>query len=139
MADSALPRSVVPAHTHQIGSLPDIAAALALKVDRAGDTMSGALTVPGLTDTALAGAGSRYVVADATGALGIGTTPLTEYIHTQSVSSATWVIVHNLGRYPSVTVTDSAGTSGVPQFKYDSANQITVTLSAAMTGFAYLN
>ena len=32
------------------------------------------------------------------------------YVHEQSVASATWTAVHNLGSFPSVTVVDSAGT-----------------------------
>ena len=31
------------------------------------------------------------------------------YIHTQSVASAGWTIIHNLGRSPGIFVTDAAG------------------------------
>ena len=35
---------------------------------------------------------------------------LDTFIYEQCTSSDTWVIIHNLNRYPSVTVVDSAGT-----------------------------
>lgn len=61
------------------------------------------------------------------------------YTHVQSVAAAMWTITHNLGCYPSVTVVDSGGTVGWCQVQYVSANQLTVTVSAAFAGTAYLN
>ena len=61
------------------------------------------------------------------------------YIHTQSQSSNTWVIAHNLGKYPSVTVINSAGDEVVGDVKYDSQNQVTVTFKGAFKGTAILN
>lgn len=63
----------------------------------------------------------------------------TTYTHTQSVSSDTWVIEHNLDRHPSVVVIDSAGSVIISDVQYDSAYQVTVTFSAAFSGKAYLN
>lgn len=63
----------------------------------------------------------------------------TTYTHTQSVSSDTWVIPHNLGRHPSVVVIDSAGGVIISDVQYDSAYQVTVRFSAAFSGKAYLN
>lgn len=62
------------------------------------------------------------------------------YVHDQGVSSDTWVIEHNLGFIPNITVVDSAGT--VVEGSYDySANGDTVTVSfnGATTGKAYLS
>jgi hypothetical protein len=66
------------------------------------------------------------------------------YTHTQGSVSNTWVIVHNLGRFPSVTVVDSGGTVVTGNVVYDSNNQITLTFFAngslvAFSGKAYLN
>lgn len=60
------------------------------------------------------------------------------YIHTQSVSSSTWVITHALGGHPSVTVVDSAGTAVVGEVKYDSTTQVTVSFTVPFSGIAYL-
>lgn len=61
------------------------------------------------------------------------------YNHNQNVSASTWVITHNLGKNPNVQVFDSAGTECFGDITYNTANQITITFSAAFTGVAYLN
>jgi hypothetical protein len=60
-------------------------------------------------------------------------------IFDQGETSDTWVITHNLNKYPSVTVVDSAGTQFIAQVEYNSRNQLTVYLNGATTGKAYLN
>jgi hypothetical protein len=60
------------------------------------------------------------------------------HVYTQSVAATTWVVTHTLGGFPSVTVVDSAGTAVFGDVKYDSATQITITFTAAFSGFAYL-
>lgn len=57
----------------------------------------------------------------------------------QGVASDTWVIEHNLGRNPSVTIVDSSGRIFTPAVQYDNENQVTVTMNGATTGKAYLN
>ena len=62
------------------------------------------------------------------------------FVHTQSGASTSWVVTHNLNRYPSVTLLLSASEDIViGDVTYDSSNQLTVTLSGANTGKAYLN
>jgi hypothetical protein len=61
------------------------------------------------------------------------------YVYTQSSSSATWNIAHNLNKYPSVTIIDSAGDYVDGLITYVDANNLTLTFSAAFTGTAYLN
>ncbi len=66
------------------------------------------------------------------------------YVHNQIASSATWVIVHNLGKFPSVSIVDSAGTVVRGVVTYDSLNQCTITFfskgaPAPFSGKAYLN
>ena len=60
-------------------------------------------------------------------------------IHEQSVADTVWVIRHDLGRYPSITVVDSSGEEVEGGIKYDSSNQITLTFSAPFGGYAYIN
>ncbi len=60
------------------------------------------------------------------------------YVHTQGSASTTWVITHSLGGYPSVTIVDSAKTHVFGEVQYDSTTQITVSFSAAFSGYAYL-
>lgn len=63
----------------------------------------------------------------------------TTYTHDQSTPSDTWTITHNLARYPSITIVDSAGTVVVGGVAYVSVNQVVVTFSAAFSGKAFLN
>ena len=64
---------------------------------------------------------------------------LSTFTHTQAVPASVWTITHNLGRRPSVTVVDSAGTVVIADPAYISDNQITVTFGAPFSGAAYLN
>jgi hypothetical protein len=61
------------------------------------------------------------------------------YTHTQSTNSATWDIVHNLGKRPSVTTVDELGNEIDGYVVWNSDNQVTVYFSPAAKGFAYLN
>ena len=60
------------------------------------------------------------------------------YTHTQSVSSLTWTINHNLGFKPTAVVLDSAGTNCEGSFSYPSNNQMVITFNSAFTGTAYI-
>lgn len=59
--------------------------------------------------------------------------------YAQGVASAIWLITHNLGKYPSVTVVDSAGEQVEGGIEFIDANSLRITFSAAFTGKAYLN
>lgn len=61
------------------------------------------------------------------------------YTHYQTIASDTWEITHNLGKNPSVTVIDSAGSEVEGDIEYDSVNMLTMTFSGAFSGTAYLN
>ena len=61
------------------------------------------------------------------------------YQHTQSTTSSSWVITHNLGFYPNIVVQDSANSIVEGEIVYDSANQVTLNFQAAFSGTAYLS
>jgi hypothetical protein len=63
----------------------------------------------------------------------------TSYTYQQSVPNTIWTIPHNLGRYPSVTVVDSAGSQVYGDAIYVSSMIIRLEFSAAFSGTAYLN
>jgi len=79
----------------------------------------------------------------ATGTQGIqgiqGTNREIAYRHSQSVSSATWTIAHNLNFYPNVTTMDSTGAICEGEIVYTNPNTLTVTFLAAFSGVAYLS
>lgn len=61
------------------------------------------------------------------------------HTHAQAIPSDTWVITHNLGKYPSVSVVDSSGGEVEGEVSHTNPNQLTVFFSAGFSGSAYLN
>jgi hypothetical protein len=56
----------------------------------------------------------------------------------QSNPATTWIITHNLGKYPVPAVTDSADTILHPQIRYIDMNELEVTFVGATAGKAHL-
>jgi|TARA_B110000902_G_scaffold257548_1_gene325881 hypothetical protein len=61
------------------------------------------------------------------------------YEFVQAVPSTTWTINHNLAKFPSITVIDSANTVVAGEYTYIDNNNVTLTFSAGFAGKAYLN
>lgn len=61
------------------------------------------------------------------------------FIFTQGIPSATWNITHNLGKFPSVSVVDTANQLMYGDTEYINENSLTITFSAPFSGKAYLN
>tara|TARA_R110002073_G_scaffold95317_1_gene221273 strand:+ start:35 stop:289 length:255 start_codon:yes stop_codon:yes gene_type:complete len=66
------------------------------------------------------------------------------FTHNQNTTSDTWVITHNLNRFPSVTVIDSGNSIVQGTVVYNSNKQLTITFfsggsALAFQGKAYLN
>ena len=61
------------------------------------------------------------------------------FVYEQTEASAEWIIVHNLNKYPAVSIIDSAGDEVVGNVHYDSTNQVTITFAGAFKGTATLN
>ena len=58
---------------------------------------------------------------------------------TQGIPAAVWNIPHNLDKYPSVTVVDNSKEVVIGNVQYIDKDNITITFSAAFSGYAYLN
>jgi len=61
------------------------------------------------------------------------------YVHTQSVASDTWTVIHGLNKKPSVTVVDSAGTEWKTEVEYIDLDQCVLYFSSPFAGEAYFN
>lgn len=61
------------------------------------------------------------------------------YRHYQSTPADTWIVVHNLGKYPTVTVLDSANDQIDGETRYDNENQCTLIFTSAFSGTAICN
>lgn len=66
-----------------------------------------------------------------------GGTQVLSYLHNQGVAASTWVIVHNLGFYPNVTVVDSGLSTVEGDLTQIDLNTLRLQFSAAFTGTAY--
>lgn len=69
----------------------------------------------------------------------LGITGDKDFTYIKSTPDKIWEITHNLDKYPSVTVVDSAGSVVMGDITYTSKSSLTVTFSAAFSGKAYLN
>jgi hypothetical protein len=61
------------------------------------------------------------------------------YVHEQPVASATWVVNHNLGKFASVSIVDTANDEIIGEVTYNTLNQITITFTSLVSGKAYIN
>ena len=61
------------------------------------------------------------------------------FVFEQGLASDTWSIVHNLNRYPSVTIVDSANTEVEGDIQYIDKNNIIIKFSGPFSGKAFLN
>lgn len=108
-------------------------------------THSSGLTVADMSRGAVASIALTQVTTGLTGAPGTGGTGGTggsgdlTFVHDQTTASDDWFIAHGLGKYPSVTVIDSAGDQAEGDLIYVSATSLRIVFSAAFTGRAYLN
>ncbi len=75
----------------------------------------------------------------APGVPGLNGTSDKSYHHIQGLPSATWVITHNLDKYPSILIIDSGGSEVVGAITYNTTNQLTLSFSGGFSGDAYLN
>ena len=61
------------------------------------------------------------------------------YVHLQSIPERVWTVSHGLGKNPSVSVVDSAGTEVDGDVSRIDDNALTITHAAPFSGVAYLN
>lgn len=59
------------------------------------------------------------------------------YRHVQSVPMATWMVEHNLGFYPNVTVVDSSKREVMGEVQYINQNSLQLIFSGGFSGEAY--
>ncbi len=63
----------------------------------------------------------------------------TAYVHNQGTVAASWIVVHNLGFFPNVTVIDSSGAMVEGDVAHIDDTTLTIQFSGAFTGVAYLS
>lgn len=61
------------------------------------------------------------------------------FAYEQATASDTWTIHHNLNKFPSVSIVDTANTQVVGEVEYIDTNTVRITFNAPFGGYAYLN
>jgi len=61
------------------------------------------------------------------------------YQHMQGAASNSWIITHDLGFKPNVTIVDSAGNIVEGEIAYTNTNSLTVSFESAFSGTAYIS
>jgi hypothetical protein len=61
------------------------------------------------------------------------------YTFTQPTPSATWVVTHNMNKFPSVSIVDSAGNIVEGDTIYNTLNSCTLNFQGSFSGKAYFN
>ena len=61
------------------------------------------------------------------------------HVHTQISASSTWEINHNLDKFPSVSIVDSAGSVVIGDVKHIDQNNVQINFTSGFAGKAYLN
>jgi hypothetical protein len=61
------------------------------------------------------------------------------FVFNQLSPSSSWLVTHNLGKFPSVSVVDSGATLIIPNVIYTDINHVTISFGSATSGKAYLN
>jgi hypothetical protein len=115
---------------------------------RAGDVLTISGAIEGTADVALevgdrlemrATAGAVVELQDAVHALEAIPPGDLSYVHVQGTAAPSWTIAHNLGKYPSVSVVDSAGSWWIGDVTYININTVRVDFGAGFSGKAFLN
>jgi hypothetical protein len=70
----------------------------------------------------------------------IGADPVNhvKYVHTQSSISSSWVVNHNLGFFPNITVLDNSNRILETDVQYNNVNTATIIMNSAASGKAFL-
>lgn len=61
------------------------------------------------------------------------------YVHKQNSANTTWNIVHNLGKYPAISIVDTANTVLYGVIEYVNEDELNIYFKFATAGKAYLN
>jgi len=61
------------------------------------------------------------------------------FIFTQSTPSESWVVNHNLNKFPSVSIVDSSNEQVMGSVEYIDLNSLIITFSSSFSGKAFLN
>lgn len=99
--------------------------------------MSSTVIINGVANSAIVvkEKNNSVVVTGVIGGVGLDA----NFVFVQTTPAATWVVNHNLNKYCSVTIVDSADNTVFGDVLYNSLNQVTLTFAGAFSGEAFFN
>lgn len=86
-----------------------------------------------------AGTNTSNTVGTATPDTGTGTGGDKHHLHSQATPESVWLVQHNLGKNPAVTIVDSGGTEVMGEVVHNSNLQLEIRFSAVFAGTVYCN
>lgn len=92
-----------------------------------------------ITSIALVGDLIKTIVFNRRNAAALTVSYVDTYVHYENTPNIEWSITHNMNKYPSVTVVDSAGSIVEGAVDYLSLNSCRITFCGAFSGKAYFN
>lgn len=103
---------------------------LAMQLEAVSQDLDLQIDLPGKVDAALLPVVTVQIPGDGNDA---------HLVHDQQTAAETWEITHNLGKYPAVTVIDTAGDQVEGDLQYLGLNTVRITFGAAFAGRAFFN
>ncbi len=92
-----------------------------------------------ITSISLVGDLIKTIVFNRRNAAALTVSYVDTYVHYENTPNIEWSIIHNMNKYPSVTVVDSAGSIVEGAVDYLSLNSCRITFCGAFSGKAYFN
>lgn len=92
-----------------------------------------------ITSIVLTGDLVKTIVFNRRNAAALNLSYVDTYVHYQTISEIEWTVIHNMNKFPSVTIVDSAGSIVEGAVDYINLNSCKITFCGAFSGKAYFN
>lgn len=112
-------------------TLDNLSSVLSQKGDQAYDET--------ITSISLVGDLIKTIVFNRRNAAALSVSYVDTHVHYENTPNIEWNITHNMNKYPSVTIVDSAGSIVEGAVDYLSLNSCKITFCGAFSGKAYFN
>jgi len=92
-----------------------------------------------ITSVVLTGDLVKTIVFNRRNAAALNLSYVDTHVHYQTISEIEWTVIHNMNKFPSVTIVDSAGSIVEGAVDYINLNSCKITFCGAFSGKAYFN
>jgi hypothetical protein len=92
-----------------------------------------------ITSVVLTGDLIKTIVFNRRNAAALNLSYVDTHVHYQTISEIEWTVIHNMNKFPSVTIVDSAGSIVEGAVDYINLNSCKITFCGAFSGKAYFN